>query len=87
MKTHLADSSVPLKEGSELTAICGAVIKDAAFVFMWDDAEILTSISGYLRLSASCRKCKATPKSGRYIYGIVHGEEMKQRRAGEESLD
>jgi hypothetical protein len=78
IKTHLADSAEPLKEGSKLLAICGAIIPDAAFVFMWDDAEVMTSISGFLRLSASCRKCKLLPKTGRYQYGICSGEERKQ---------
>lgn len=90
MKTHLADSSAPLKEGSELTAICGAVIANAVFVFMWDGdivggngTEVAAAISSAIGM---CRKCVKTEKElDRYIYGICAGEEMKQRRAGEEA--
>lgn len=86
MKTHLADSSVPLKEGSELTAICGAVIKDAAFVFMWDDLTVnVRAFSGVTWVKGLCSQCKKIQVKQRYIYGIASGEEMKQRRAGEEA--
>lgn len=79
MKTHLLDSSDPIIEGQTQTAICGASVPNAKFVFMWDEIEagsLITSATFALRI---CRKCTETPFEKRYIYGIANGEEMKQR--------
>jgi hypothetical protein len=82
IKTHLADSEVPLKEGSKLLAICGALVPDAAFVFMWDETGIknsdFTVMLGRLGMCGHCAKRQATQ---RYIYGIRSGEEQKQTEA------
>jgi hypothetical protein len=82
-KVHLRDSDVPLKEGSDLIAMCGTEVPKAAFVLMWNESE-----AGLLfpnSLSRFCKKCvlaniepAAVP---RYWYGILPGEETVQHEA------
>ena len=83
IKTHLADSAEPLKEGVSLTAICGAVVPDAAFVFMWDDVVDIDLLLASLK--GCCRQCtrEFPNRTGCYLYGIRSGEENKQATRGE----
>jgi hypothetical protein len=77
VKTHLADSEVPLKEGSKLLAICGAIVPDAAFVFMWDETAngVRASDIEMSGLLSQCSRCKKIRLTQRYLYGIVSGQE------------
>ena len=74
IKTHLADSQEPLKEGTSLRAVCGVTVPDATFLFMWDEQGESLDVS---RLKC-CGKCKAGSLRARYIYGIRSGEDSKQ---------
>lgn len=77
IKTHLADSDSPLKEGSKLLAICGAFIPDAAFLIEWDENFRGALTETINRMSGLCSKCRKQYPSlqGRYVYGIYCGEE------------
>lgn len=78
-KAHLKDSDVPLHEGQDQTANCGATVSKSSFVFMWDTSSTVGLAWNTLR--GVCRKCVDLPPpngiEGRYIYGIVNGEESK----------
>lgn len=78
MKTHLLDSSVPLTEGQDQIAICGAEVKQAAFVTQLDEANAQSVIQ-----SCSCYRCKKPCQAvtGKYVYLITNGENL--RRGGE----
>lgn len=72
MKIHLAYADEPLQSGQDAYAVCGAVISKAEFPFIFDlefpDAAHLNSIT-------ICTKCYAYKREGRYLYGIVPGQE------------
>ncbi len=78
-RVHLASSDVPLCEGMDTVAWCGATIPKAAFVMFWDHA----TLDGELSFSGKlCRKCDevpvADPRTKRYLYGLIPGEEARQ---------
>lgn len=78
MKAHLRDSDDPLVEGRDQTANCGAKVSSVKFVFFWDASSSLKF--EWETLFGCCVKCRQLPpsgKEGRYIYGIVNGEESK----------
>jgi hypothetical protein len=71
LKIHFLDLSEPiLKHGEDQTAICGAVVKSAEPVLMFDTAivdwDCLDAI--YLCL---CRRCMERELDNRFLYGIV----------------
>ena len=74
MKAHLLDSEVPLIEGQTYTAICGAEVSQAVFVYMFntDHAE---EFLGALSSINTCKKCYQLEIEKRYVYGILPGQE------------
>jgi hypothetical protein len=77
IKTHLKQPDEPLKEGQNYFSLCGDVVPQAAFVFMWD--EIAMGAMGGLDMSLRlCRRCREMELTKRYIYGIrAAGEQVE----------
>ncbi len=80
IKTHLADSDSPLKEGTKLLAKCGAIVPDAAFVYEWND-DVLNWPDFFRSVCIRCQKQCASVTLKRYIYGLRSGEESKQTKS------
>jgi hypothetical protein len=75
-KVHFLDVSEPdLKEGSELTANCGAVIKNAAFAMKFDFD--LGDVVNWSR-TLICQQCLEIEPEQRFIYGIMEWQEALQ---------
>lgn len=71
MKVHFKDVPEPiLKEGSELTANCGAVIKNAQFAMKFDFD--LGDIVDWNTLLV-CGECLELEFDHRFIYGLIEG--------------
>lgn len=73
-KAHLADSMEPLREGSDLTANCGAVVPKAQFVFLWDNENYPEFLS--VSMTRICQRCAGSDLDRKYIYGIVPAQEV-----------
>jgi hypothetical protein len=75
IKAHLLDSESPLVSGQTYISKCGAEIRNAVMVFMWDAQEL-----GRLQVSASrlCQFCWFAKYKLRYLSGMVPGEVAKQ---------
>jgi hypothetical protein len=74
VKYHIANAAEPLKEGSDLYALCGDVVPKAAFkAFMDDVPEMLTALQ--MNLWGMCRKCRTLNVRERFIYVVVNGQE------------
>ena len=73
---HFANSAEPLKEGSTITAICGADVSKAGFV-----ASLDCSIVGYSfavrAIRGMCRKCDNGELAKRFVYVIAAGQEAR----------
>ena len=86
IKTHLANSLEPLKEGTLLPALCGAEVPDAAFIFSWEPEQFGEELQSDLKV---CRTCRKRLVDGQclpihsYLYGIRSGEESKQAGVGQ----
>jgi hypothetical protein len=72
MKAHLIDSDEPLREGITYTALCGAVVRDATFVFFFNDDA--TNFRESLNTLNTCRHCIDLEIEKRYVYGILPAE-------------
>jgi hypothetical protein len=72
VKIHLLRTEEQLKEGSDIEALCGKTIAKARFPF-----AATTEFGDAVTLSALliCSKCYAIKGSGRYVYGLVPGQE------------
>lgn len=85
IKTHLANSLEPLKEGAILNALCGTDVPDAAFVFSWEPEEFGDQLQSDLKVCRTCRKRlvdgQCLPMHS-YLYGIRSGEEARRVAAG-----
>jgi len=38
MKAHVIESEDPLREGADITALCGALVSKAVFAYMWNSS-------------------------------------------------
>jgi hypothetical protein len=91
MKRHLKESDAPLLPGTDQVAMCGEIIPNASFPFMYEDslsyhfAEFLNS----LNVCSTCWKIELhitnTRKTAteaqevlgtRYVYGLAPGQEV-----------
>lgn len=94
-RAHLITSPEPLKEGTNMQALCGAQVPQARFLFMWLDFK-----SDPLPLFSTriCQKCNGqfltTPvcfgpdrRAGwLYLYGILDCQSYLSLLKGEEPL-
>lgn len=81
MKIHLADFIEPIPEGRSVGAVCGFWIDRSAFVFMWDDVVAGHKFEDGLNALNTCKKCVEKARQGiegRYVYGVVQGEDARQ---------
>ena len=74
MKAHLADADSPLKEGSDVIANCGVIVKNVHFVFLWDNENFPEFLS--VSMTRICRKCAHLELEKKYVYGIVCAQEL-----------
>lgn len=75
MKVHFLDVPEPtVKEGSELTANCGAVIRNAVFAMQFDFD--LGDIVEWNQLLC-CSRCLEIEFDHRFIFGLISGEESR----------
>jgi len=75
MKAHLTSSDDPLIEGHTYIALCREEIPKSVFVFMFNTEtanfrESLNSIN-------TCAKCLGIEVQGRYVYGLIEGQDMR----------
>lgn len=82
MKTHLADSSVPLTEGQDQIAICGAEVKQAAFVWQ-SESPSFTAMIQELNSVRMCQKCVRNSDKVTLRYAYLVTEKANLRRGGE----
>jgi len=75
VKVHLKATDEPLKSGKDHVALCGAIVKRAEFPMIWD-ADIIGHRT--FALAGFCMKCREKDFNGRYVYGLIPGEEAKQ---------
>ena len=73
MKHHFANSNMPLKEGSDLHAMCGATIPRAKFAALLDCAIVGYSFA--VSAVGMCRKCNNIDLPKRFVYVITAGQE------------
>lgn len=74
MKVHFLDVPEPtLKEGTDLTANCGAVVKNVAFAMQFDFN--LGDICNWNPLLA-CSVCLSLKRDHRFCYGLISVNEV-----------
>lgn len=75
MKVHFLDVEEPdLKEGSDLVANCGAIIKNATFAMKFDfDLGDIVDWNALL----VCGECLELELDNRFIYGLVSGKDIR----------
>jgi hypothetical protein len=79
-KVHFKDVPEPdLKEGSDLTANCGAIIKNAQFAMKFDFD--LGDIVDWNTLRV-CQECLELEFDHRFIYGLISGQEARDANFG-----
>lgn len=78
MKVHFLDVEDPdLKEGSDLVANCGALIKKAAFAMKFDfDLGDIVDWNRTL-VCETCLELEPDNRSIRFIYGLVSGKDVR----------
>lgn len=75
-KIHMLRSELPLQSGADYQADCGAPVSSAQFPFIFDtDYEKSATLNTLL----VCKKCYAVRGEGRYLYGLVNGQEAMTR--------
>jgi hypothetical protein len=77
IRAHLLDTQEPVKEGSNLLANCLTPVPNARFVFLWDNEHYPEFLS--VSMSRICRECAKSELRGRYVYGIVNGQQTMDR--------
>ena len=79
MKAHLLDSAVPLKEGPDYIGLCGEVVKNSRYGYLFDEIGMGESAMHSLPLKGICKQCRlalyAKPSIGRYLYGFTEMRE------------
>jgi hypothetical protein len=80
MKLHFKRVDEPtLKEGSNVTADCGAIVQNAAFAMKFDfDLGDIVDWNPF----RICERCLEIEAEARFIYGLVNGEESRHAEAG-----
>jgi hypothetical protein len=84
VKSHLVNSDEPVKLGTDLTAMCGAVVSKAESSFGIDTGNtnsIVEALSEFLTTLNTCSDCLVCTLSKRYLYGVVPGQEAKHEAA------
>jgi hypothetical protein len=84
MKCHLVNDDEPVKLGTDLTAICGALVSKAESNFGLDIGNSnprVNALSEFLTSLNTCSKCLKYPLLKRYVYGVVPGQEAKHGEA------
>ena len=76
MKAHVIESEDPLREGADITALCGALVSKAVFAYMWNSSIAPEFVAALTTLN-TCRSCYRQFLSKRYIYGILPGAEIR----------
>ena len=71
-RTHFACSAEPLKEGKDLTAMCGEKVPKASFKTMQD-----TDWHPYVGYGVNCLKCNRKNLDGRFLYVVASGQEAR----------
>ena len=70
-------------EGQDLTALCGQIVPKAKFVYFFD-MEFSARFLGSLSSINHCKACyRPYLGNGRYLYGIVPGEQALHMETGE----
>lgn len=77
IRAHLLDVAEPIKEGTNLLANCLTPVPNARFVFLWDNEHYPEFLS--VPMSRICRECAKSELKGKYVYGIVNGQQMMDR--------
>jgi hypothetical protein len=84
VKTHLAESSQPLREGNTVKALCGKPILNIVFMFRWAWGEFELKSASTLLLCEDCtlalRHTQFTPEHKTYVYGVANREELKGKK-------
>jgi len=79
MKAHLYNVPEPETQwGGEMIALCGAYIKNAQMVFMWDAAFIGRELSESMNSLNICKACVVAEKPHQYVYGVLPVEEARK---------
>lgn len=91
MKTHLAESQVPLTEGQTVWTLCQKQVPNSVWMFRWLPGESFELESQSTLLL--CRHCVNALTEGRfqgdhvYMYGVQNREELKGRAPGREAME
>ena len=72
MKIHLLSSDDPPTEGLDALSLCGEQIPKAKLAFVFDTAF---QEAASLNRIHFCGKCYARRSPGRYLAGVVNGQE------------
>lgn len=81
MKSHLLDSEEPLREGLPYVAVCGLEVKDAVFPFIFDADMVGQRAYEAMNKLQICSDCLKQTWEGRYLYGLLPGQAMKETEA------
>jgi hypothetical protein len=82
MKAHMLNTDEAAREGESQTAICGVEVPKAAFVFFFDgNSKFGAEFFLTLNQISTCAKCLQGDFPKRYIYGILNGQESRDRAA------
>lgn len=74
MKFHFANSADPLKEGTDIQALCGEMVPKARFSASWDFNDCIGMVEP--KWGKECRKChKVAEFKGRFVYVLCSGQE------------
>lgn len=74
-KAHIGNSSEPLKEHSDIEAVCKVIVLNAEFLRIWDAKKMPAAESEDWR--GVCRKCLRQELPEDLVYIIVNGQELK----------
>lgn len=82
MKFHLIDSEVPLIEGRDYRALCGAQMTRTVFVHYFNTI-MCTEFLAALSAINTCSKCYRCQIEKRYVYGAISRELLTEERQEE----
>ena len=83
MKAHIANSPEPLREGSDIQAICGHLVKNVVFAYMFDTGIAPEFLGGMTTIN-TCKDCFRIPLSNQYVYGLLPGAEIRPKHEEKE---
>jgi hypothetical protein len=84
MKAHLIDTAEPLKEGSDVEAICGELVRNVVFAYMFDSVLAPEFVTGMNTIN-TCRTCYRIPLNKQYVYGLLPGAEIRPEHESAEA--